>query len=57
MKKDELLQFERRNPDENGRITEVDFTELLLAYAGYPDKKKTRIRKTVKKRYVCKKTL
>ncbi|KAK9303297.1 hypothetical protein QLX08_005053 [Tetragonisca angustula] len=45
------LEFERRNPDENGRITEVDFTELLLAYAGYPDKKKTRIRKTVKKRF------
>lgn len=52
-----MLQFERRNPDENGRITEVDFTELLLAYAGYPDKKKARIRKTVKKRYVYKKTL
>ncbi|XP_043524847.1 calcium uptake protein 1 homolog, mitochondrial isoform X2 [Frieseomelitta varia] len=45
------LEFERRNPDENGRITEVDFTELLLAYAGYPDKKKARIRKTVKKRF------
>ena len=29
------LEFERKNPDENGRITEVDFTELLLAYAGY----------------------
>ncbi|XP_017757702.1 PREDICTED: calcium uptake protein 1 homolog, mitochondrial isoform X2 [Eufriesea mexicana] len=45
------LEFERRNPDENGRITEVDFTELLLAYAGYPDKKKAKIRKTVKKRF------
>lgn len=48
--KNDLLQFERRNPDENGRISEVDFTELLLAYAGYPDKKKTKIIKTVKKR-------
>lgn len=55
MKRDKLLQFERRNPDENGRITEVDFTELLLAYAGYPDKKKARIRKTVKKRYIQRK--
>ncbi|XP_076756342.1 mitochondrial calcium uptake 1 isoform X2 [Xylocopa sonorina] len=45
------LEFERRNPDENGRITEVDFTELLLAYAGYPDKKKSKIIKTVKKRF------
>lgn len=45
-----LLQFERRNPDEHGRITVVDFTELLLAYAGYPDKKKARILKTLKKR-------
>ncbi|XP_076160501.1 mitochondrial calcium uptake 1 isoform X2 [Ptiloglossa arizonensis] len=45
------LEFERRNPDENGRITEVDFTELLLAYAGYPDKKKIRILKTIKKRF------
>ncbi|XP_076671213.1 mitochondrial calcium uptake 1 isoform X1 [Andrena cerasifolii] len=45
------LEFERRNPDENGRITEVDFTELLLAYAGYPDKKKARILKTLKKRF------
>ncbi|XP_076397687.1 mitochondrial calcium uptake 1 isoform X2 [Megachile rotundata] len=45
------LEFERRNPDENGRISEVDFTELLLAYAGYPDKKKAKIIKTVKKRF------
>ncbi|XP_043258754.1 calcium uptake protein 1 homolog, mitochondrial isoform X2 [Colletes gigas] len=45
------LEFERRNPDDNGRITEVDFTELLLAYAGYPDKKKTKILKTIKKRF------
>ncbi|XP_066602813.1 calcium uptake protein 1 homolog, mitochondrial-like isoform X2 [Prorops nasuta] len=45
------LEFERRNPDENGNITEVDFTELLLAYAGYPDNKKTRIIKRVKKTF------
>ncbi|XP_003490262.1 calcium uptake protein 1 homolog, mitochondrial isoform X1 [Bombus impatiens] len=45
------LEFERRNPDENGRITEEDFTELLLAYAGYPATKKAKIRKTVKKRF------
>ncbi|XP_076296965.1 mitochondrial calcium uptake 1 isoform X2 [Lasioglossum baleicum] len=45
------LEFERRNPDEDGRITEQDFTELLLAYAGYPDKKKEKILKTIKKRF------
>ncbi|KAG7200316.1 hypothetical protein KM043_017780 [Ampulex compressa] len=45
------LEFERRNPDENGYITEVDFTELLLAYAGYSDKKKTKMLKRVKKTF------
>lgn len=35
--------------DENGRITEADFAELLLAYAGYPAKKKARMLKRVKK--------
>lgn len=44
-------QFERRNPDSNGNISEVDFTELLLAYAGYPEKKKAKMLKRVKKRY------
>lgn len=39
-------------PDENGRITEADFAELLLAYAGYPAKKKARMLKRVKKTYV-----
>lgn len=38
--------------DENGRITEADFAELLLAYAGYPAKKKARMLKRVKKTYV-----
>ncbi|KAJ8978435.1 hypothetical protein NQ317_019674 [Molorchus minor] len=43
------LEFQRKNPDENGNITEADFTELLLAYAGYPQKKKARMLKRVKK--------
>lgn len=38
--------------DENGRITEADFAELLLAYAGYPAKKKARMLKRVKKTWV-----
>ncbi|XP_075233686.1 calcium uptake protein 1 homolog, mitochondrial-like isoform X2 [Lycorma delicatula] len=43
------LEFQRKNPDENGNISEADFTELLLAYAGYAPKKKSRIIKRVKK--------
>ncbi|CAG4937251.1 unnamed protein product [Colias eurytheme] len=45
------LEFQRKQPDENGRITEADFAELLLAYAGYPAKKKTRMLKRVKKAF------
>ncbi|KAJ8920697.1 hypothetical protein NQ315_004836 [Exocentrus adspersus] len=45
------LEFQRKNPDENGNITEADFTELLLAYAGYPQKKKARMLKRVKKTF------
>lgn len=43
------LEFQRKNPDENGNISEADFTELLLAYAGYPEKKKLKMLKRVKK--------
>lgn len=43
------LEFMRKQPDENGNISEADFTELLLAYAGYPEKKKARMLKRVKK--------
>ncbi|XP_063981979.1 calcium uptake protein 1 homolog, mitochondrial isoform X2 [Diachasmimorpha longicaudata] len=45
------LEFERRNPDSDGNITEVDFTELLLAYAGYPQKKKAKMLKRVRKSF------
>lgn len=45
------LEFRRKNPDENGNIGETDFTELLLAYAGYPQKKKARMLKRVKKAF------
>ncbi|XP_045512821.1 calcium uptake protein 1 homolog, mitochondrial-like isoform X1 [Pieris brassicae] len=45
------LEFQRKQPDENGRITEADFAELLLAYAGYPAKKKARMLKRVKKAF------
>ncbi|CAH0557918.1 unnamed protein product [Brassicogethes aeneus] len=45
------LEFSRKTPDDNGNITEADFTELLLAYAGYPQKKKIRMLKRVKKTF------
>ncbi|XP_057341266.1 calcium uptake protein 1 homolog, mitochondrial isoform X3 [Microplitis mediator] len=45
------LEFERRNPDANGNITETDFTELLLAYAGYPENKRIKMIKRVKKQF------
>uniref|UniRef100_A0A8D7ZY59 Calcium uptake protein 1 homolog, mitochondrial n=1 Tax=Culex pipiens TaxID=7175 RepID=A0A8D7ZY59_CULPI len=45
------LEFMRKNPDENGNISESDFAELLLAYAGYTQKKKVKKIKRVKKRF------
>ncbi|XP_050670899.1 calcium uptake protein 1 homolog, mitochondrial isoform X2 [Leptidea sinapis] len=45
------LEFQRKQPDDNGRITEADFAELLLAYAGYPAKKKARMLKRVKRAF------
>lgn len=45
------LEFQRKNPDENGNISEADFTNLLLAYSGFPEKKKARMLKRVKKSF------
>lgn len=45
------LEFERKHPNEEGKISEVDFAELLLAYAGLNTKKKQRKLKRVKKRF------
>lgn len=45
------LEFTRKNPDEEGNISEADFAELMLAYAGYPQKKKVKKIKRVKKRF------
>lgn len=45
------LEFMRKHPDEEGKISEADFAELLLAYAGYPQKKKIKKIKSVKKRF------
>lgn len=45
------LEFLRKNPDENGNISEADFAELMLVYAGYPEKKKSKMLKRVKKTF------
>ncbi|XP_023173171.1 calcium uptake protein 1 homolog, mitochondrial isoform X4 [Drosophila hydei] len=45
------LEFERKEPNMDGNITEADFAELLLAYAGYPPKKKQKKLKRVKRRF------
>lgn len=45
------LEFKRKNPNEEGNITEADFCELMLAYAGYPEKKKAKKLKRVKKHF------
>lgn len=45
------LEFKRKNPNESGNITESDFAELLLAYAGYSDKKRAKKLRRVKKRF------
>jgi len=44
------LEFKRKEPNEDGKISEADFAELLLAYAGYPAKRKARMLKRVKKK-------
>uniref|UniRef100_A0A336K9V9 CSON002669 protein n=1 Tax=Culicoides sonorensis TaxID=179676 RepID=A0A336K9V9_CULSO len=45
------LEFRRKNPDESGNISEAEFAELLLAFAGYPQKKKAKKLRQVKKRF------
>lgn len=45
------LEFRRKNPTDDGKISESDFAELLLAYAGLSDKKKAKKMKRVKKRF------
>lgn len=45
------LEFKRKKPNDNGNIAEADFAELLLAYAGYPQKKKLKKLKRVKRKF------
>ncbi|XP_066251184.1 calcium uptake protein 1 homolog, mitochondrial-like isoform X2 [Euwallacea similis] len=45
------LEYNRKTANDKGNITEVDFAELLLAYAGYPQSKKLKMLKRVKKTF------
>ena len=44
-----LLQFNRYQPDDSGRITEKDFAEILLLYAGLSEVKRIKMLKRVKR--------
>ncbi|XP_031622899.1 calcium uptake protein 1 homolog, mitochondrial-like isoform X2 [Contarinia nasturtii] len=45
------LEFRRKNPNDENKISESDFAELLLAYAGLSEKKKSKKMKRVKRRF------
>lgn len=48
-----LLKFERKNPDpKTGNIAEVDFADLLVAYALFTEKKRLRMNKRVINKFV-----
>ena len=45
------LEFQRKNPDKEGRISERHLAELLLTYADYSAKKRSAVLKRVKRKY------
>lgn len=45
------LEFRRRDLRPDNTLSETEFAELLLAYAGYPAKKKSKMMKRVRKEY------
>jgi len=45
------LEFRRRDLQPDGTLSETGFADLLLAYAGYPAKKKSKMMKRVRKEY------
>ncbi|XP_046643012.1 calcium uptake protein 1 homolog, mitochondrial-like isoform X1 [Daphnia pulicaria] len=51
------LEFSRKGLREDAKLSEVDFAEMLLAYAGYPDKRKIRMIKRVRKGYQGEKSI
>jgi len=45
------LEFKRKDSQERGKISERDFADLLIAYAGFSNKKKTKMLRRVRKTY------
>ncbi|XP_015788286.1 calcium uptake protein 1 homolog, mitochondrial isoform X2 [Tetranychus urticae] len=45
------LEFDRKGPTSDGKISETKFAELMIAYAGFPEKKKNQMIKRIKKTY------
>ena len=45
------LEFERKGADEQGRISEVDLADLILAYANYNPRKRAVVLKRIKKQF------
>ncbi|XP_053206825.1 calcium uptake protein 1 homolog, mitochondrial-like isoform X2 [Panonychus citri] len=45
------LEFDRKGPTAEGKISETKFAELMIAYAGFPEKKKRAMIKRIKKAY------
>ena len=45
------LEFRRKDHENEGRIPEKDFADLLIAYAGFQPKKKARMLKRVRKAF------
>ncbi|XP_043212650.1 calcium uptake protein 1 homolog, mitochondrial-like [Amphibalanus amphitrite] len=45
------LEFRRKQPNEEGRLREVDFADLLLAFGGYPPNRKLKMLRRVKRKF------
>lgn len=45
------LEFKRKDETDKGRISERDFSDLLIAYAGFSSKKKTKMLRRVRRAY------
>ncbi len=46
-----VLQFNRYEPDDDGKISERDFAEILLLYAGLSEVKRIKMMRRVKKAF------
>ena len=46
-----FVQFERKNPNADGKISELDFAVLLVAYAALSEKKRNRMIRRVMNKF------